>query len=599
MNHILEGLFVHTDTANTYVLRSSGGVVLVDCGDGSVFDALEDRVTDVLVTHHHRDGTQGLARAAAHGARIHVPEFERHLLETPDRFWARYEPYSNYSSREDRYSPLESVPVSSVLLDHEVRTFGNLEITVLPTPGHTSGAVSFLTTIAGARVAFVGDLIHASGKLWSLAATQWSYNGGEGLAATVLSLLKLRDLEPDVLLPAHSEPIWDVRAAIDATVDKLLELLRLRRHNPRLLELRAKPFEAVTPHVLMNRTSFATHYIVLSDSGKALFVDFGFDFVVGDVIDSLARRPSVYHLETLKRDHGVRSVEAVIPTHYHDDHVAGLNLLRRVTGAQVWAPQIFSDILKQPARFNLPCLWFQPIAVNRRLPLETPIQWEEHTLTLHALPGHTRHAVAISLNVDGERIVFTGDQYSDADGLGLNYVYGNEFSPGDYVRSAQVFARLEPTLILTGHWAPQRVEPGYVQAILERGRDLERLHRALLPETAFNLGSSGFVARLEPYQQTVVAGEAFWLEVRLANPFDAPCTARIRPVAFGSVRVEDKPLEVTLEPLGSTTLEFMAHARLEAVRRARVTVDVTVGDRRFGQIGEALVDVVETERNDQ
>ena len=47
------------DTCNVYVLRSGREAVLIDFGSGAVLDALPeldvDRVTDVLLTHHHRD----------------------------------------------------------------------------------------------------------------------------------------------------------------------------------------------------------------------------------------------------------------------------------------------------------------------------------------------------------------------------------------------------------------------------------------------------------------------------------------------------------------------------------------------------------------
>src|SRR3954468_17492814 len=56
------------DTCNVYVLRSGREAVLVDFGSGLVLDRLADlgvdRVTDVLVTHHHRDQVQGPPRAA-------------------------------------------------------------------------------------------------------------------------------------------------------------------------------------------------------------------------------------------------------------------------------------------------------------------------------------------------------------------------------------------------------------------------------------------------------------------------------------------------------------------------------------------------------
>ena len=57
---IAEGVFLHADASNCYVLRDGREAVLIDIGSGDVLDHLGDygvdRVTDVLMTHHHRDG---------------------------------------------------------------------------------------------------------------------------------------------------------------------------------------------------------------------------------------------------------------------------------------------------------------------------------------------------------------------------------------------------------------------------------------------------------------------------------------------------------------------------------------------------------------
>jgi hypothetical protein len=72
-----------------YVLRSGREAVLIDFGSGAVLDRLGelgvDRVTDVLVTHHHRDQVQGLDRAVAAGARVWVPPVEKDLIAGVDR----------------------------------------------------------------------------------------------------------------------------------------------------------------------------------------------------------------------------------------------------------------------------------------------------------------------------------------------------------------------------------------------------------------------------------------------------------------------------------------------------------------------------------
>jgi hypothetical protein len=59
---ICEDVFLHTDTCHVSVLRHPDRRQAV-LGDFGV-----DEITDVLVTHHHRDQVQGLARAVATGA---------------------------------------------------------------------------------------------------------------------------------------------------------------------------------------------------------------------------------------------------------------------------------------------------------------------------------------------------------------------------------------------------------------------------------------------------------------------------------------------------------------------------------------------------
>ena len=342
----------------------------------------------------------------------------------------------------------------------------------------------------------------------------------------------------------------------------------------------------------MHRASVANMYILLSESGKALFIDFGYDFVTGIAAgsDRASRRPWLYTLPALKAQFGVQKIDVVLPTHYHDDHVAGCNLLRRVEGTQVWAAENFADILENPAHYDLPCLWYDPIPVDRRLPLGQPFSWEEYTLTVHPLPGHTRYAVAIEFEVDGLRILATGDQYQGDDGLAWNYVYQNRYAMGDYLATAELYHRLQPDLILSGHWQPLRVTPEYLQKIAEDAEALDRLHRELLPETP-DLGAEGFLARISPYQVTALAGEMTSFEVELRNPFPRPEEAVIQVVAPRGWEVE--PTEQTLQITGVHQLSFKVTPPPNlTVRRARLAVDLTIAGQRFGQQAEALVTVI-------
>ncbi len=596
---LLPGVSRFRDTCNVYVLRSGRDAALIDFGSGEVLDHLGelgiDRVTDVLITHHHRDQLQGLARAVESGIRIWVPPVERDLVAEVDRHWSSRQVENDYDLRQDRFSLLEQVPVTGTVDEYRVRRYGDHDVYTLPTPGHTIGSVSYLVELDGRRVAFTGDLIYGSGKVWSLAATQWTYTGVEGVAATFLSCGLLAERQPNLVLPSHGEPIDDPSTALARTQAPLRELVDMRVLEPWNLDrwLQA-PWDPVTPHLLRNRTSFATSYALVSDTGAALLVDFGYDLCSGGLwpaTERAARRPLLACVDALRRDFGVERVEAVVVTHYHDDHVAGLNLLREVEGTEVWAPENVAPVLEEPQRYDLPCLWVDPIAVDRKLALGAPVTWHEYELTPYALPGHTLYAAAIAFDVDGKRVVATGDQQTfESDGRSiLNYQYRNRFRPEDYVRSAELYHSLRPDLLITGHWGAHEFDDTLLARLVVDGRRVAELHRQLLPADV-DFGAEGFGARIEPYRSIVGVGEALELEVTVRNPFDRAETATVRLVAPERWLVTPAEHSAQLGAHQEMAVRFELLPDAPA-RRARVAADLTVGETRFGEQAEALVDV--------
>jgi glyoxylase-like metal-dependent hydrolase (beta-lactamase superfamily II) len=595
-------VFRFSDAVNVYVLRRDRSAILIDFGTGAVLDHLDelgvDRVTDVLLTHHHRDVTQGLARAREAGIRIWAPPSERDLIQGIDEHW-QARPLDNiYDLREDRFSLLQSVPVDGVVAEYRTVAYGPFEVLTLPTPGHTQGSVSFIVDVDQRRLAFTGDLIAAPGKVWSLAATQWTYTGIEGLGATILSGLDLLDRAPDRLLPAHGDPIDEAAPAVHQLNGRLQRLIDMRSPEWQIQGLRSRPWLEISRHLLRNRTSVANSYALLSESGAALLIDYGYDFTTGlaNGTDRSSRRPWLQTIPALKRDYGIDRIEVALPTHYHDDHVAGFNLLRDVEGTQVWAPPNMVSMFEDPRRFDLPCLWYDPIPVDRRLAFERPIRWHEYEITAHELPGHTLYAAAFELEVDGVKVVASGDQQDGGWVAGerpeiLNYQYRNGFRLDDFRRSAELYKRLKPDLLISGHWLPRPVTDAYLDALLEAGTELAQLHRELLPLETVDFGAGGFGARIEPYRSEVSLGAALALEVWVRNPFPRPedvCVGLALPRGW---EAEPEQQIVRLGPHGERRLRFHVRTGSTPVRRARLAADLSVGNVRFGQQAEALVTV--------
>jgi glyoxylase-like metal-dependent hydrolase (beta-lactamase superfamily II) len=616
---VAPGVHRFVDTCNVYVVTAEGaagaagatgapaGAIAIDFGSGDVLDHLGElgleTLDAILMTHHHRDQGQGLPRAVAAGIPVFVPPVEQDLFARVDEMWSARALYNDYNLRQDRFSLLDPVPIAGTVPEYRSAVFGGIDVKTIPTPGHTMGSVTYLVERGAGeqptRVAFTGDLIYAPGKVWSLAATQWSYTENEGPAMNVLSCMLLQEEEPSILLPSHGEPMPDAIDALEQLAGRMSGYVDSRRTNPwDLRDWLERPFVRLTDHLLLNRTANSCVYVLLSDSGAALFIDYGYDMSTGwpAGTDRAARRPWLASLPALKRDFGVTSVEVVLGTHYHDDHIAGFNLLRDVEGTEVWLPENVAPVMADPMRMDLPCQWFEPIPADRVLGLGETVRWREYEIVTHELPGHTLYAAAFEFEVDGVRVLATGDQQTAEGRLGvqreiLNYQYRNRFRRDDFIQSAALYRRVAPGLMITGHWQGREVDEDYLQLLTEQGDELADIHDGLLPDDGMLPPADGNVVLLEPFYQRVAPGAALEYEVVVVNPYDDE-----REIAADLVTPEgwsDPPRASALAaPHETVRLRFAVQAPDAARKRQRLAADVTIGTVRYGQAADAVADTI-------
>lgn len=603
---ICKSLYVYQDICNVYIIKREHQAILIDFGSGEVMEALEElqisQVEAVLVTHHHRDQVEGLC---GYNLPVYAPHMERRLMDEIEILWQSREIYNNYNNRQDRFSSCYDIPVMGTLKDYHRYSFMGYEFEIIPTPGHTVGSVSIGVEMEGGHILFSGDLVYQSGKVWSLAATQWSYNGGEGIAYSILSMLEVQRRKFDLLLPSHGNGMLP-EEALPETIENLARLRETRHQNPRLFLLRDTPFERITEHLLFNRTSMANSYVILSNSGKALLVDYGYDFMAGLAAgtDQSARRPWLYNIPSLMEQFGVTRIDACISTHYHDDHVAGFNLLRDQYQTKIMCAENYADVLEHPDYYDIPCLWYDSIPVDIRLPLDTPVQWEEYELILHPLSGHTKYSVAIEVVVDGKKVLFGGDQYAER--TLPNFVYKNLFHKDDFIKSARLYREIAPDIIATGHWPwIENPDETYYEELDDVGQQVAGHHEKLLPEDWVSDETDDFVCRFYPYQKTVKTNETFRIKARIRILRGIQEKVQMKIKAPHGFLVESEEYEFQLAadwhgqcrkeiPDAGNILEreIQITAPSQPVRRARISALLSIGDRRMGEQAEMLVTVI-------
>ena len=258
---VADGVWLVRDTCNVYLIQAPGTrtALTIDFGAGVVLDELEglgiDRITDVLMTHHHRDQGQGLPLAVEHGARIHVPPVEVDLFDQVDEMWR------DPSARQRLQPARGPVLAARAGAGHGVGArvprvrYGGVRRAPVPTPGHTVGSVTYLLDLDGWRLAFIGDLITRPGKVWSLAATQWTYTEIEGPAMTVLGCYLLADERPGPAAAVARFGRWMTRPTLCALLAERCR--RTSMHAAAPVGSRGPPARIrsvrVTEHLLLNR----------------------------------------------------------------------------------------------------------------------------------------------------------------------------------------------------------------------------------------------------------------------------------------------------------------------------------------------------------
>ena len=602
LRQLTPSLYWFGDTCNVYLLKEGSYGLLFDFGSGGVLDHLGEagveQVEWVLHTHHHRDQCQGDYLLDERGIRLAVPEREAALFAETDAVWRLKRIYSNYDVSSIGYTLPRPVPVARRLRDYERFEWRGHAIQVVPTPGHTKGSVSYLFEVDGRRVAVAGDLIAAPGAVDSIHDLQWQYGFPDGVGAALHSVLLLASKRPDLVLGSHGRPMSDGVADLDALAANLRRLYELQREMrmsrvwtiwPHAVD---QPKQRLLPHVWSNPHSCSNVYALLADDGRGVLLDYGFpswDHFASDL------RFVEHSLEELKAVAGLTRVEAVIPSHYHDDHIAGIPWLQQEHGAQAWIFENFTDIVENPQGYNIPCLLPTPIRVDRRLREGETFAWEGHRFTVFHMPGHTWWALGLLGEVDGTRIAFTGDNLLAGAISPLRAaapVYRNKMLVDSIAIGAERLREHEPELILTGHTGAIQVNRQILDGFIVWARDLsDAFVKVVAVPDEVNFALDPNWATLYPYRSTVKPGERALLELRVTNhgAREAFLRVSLAPPPGWSATPEESEISIYRGQDGAIT--FAVTVPADAAGRHVICADVTLGERRYGWLCEAIVDV--------
>lgn len=602
---LLDDLFVLEDTCNVYLIRRGNRGLLIDFGSGKILDFLSSlgisRVDWILHTHHHRDQAQGDGLAVARRIPIAVPRHERQFFEDAENFWRNRRIFELYDVKNDFFSLTRNVPVAALLRDYETFRWEGLELFIQPTPGHTPGSITLVTELDGHKVCFSGDLIYAAGKVQTLYDLQYYYGEHEGVDLSIYSLAELAKLNPTLLCPSHGRPLPDPLPGMAELARKLTDWHHYWYQHPPTSDL--EPV-AISPHLIASTESTSSFYVIMSDSGKALFVDYGgaswtFFQVFTRYVGTFDRMRFVEHtIDKLRARHGLRSIDVAMPSHIHDDHLNGFPYLVARYGTKIWAYENMVGILENPRSLNIGCVLGERIKVDRPLRDRETFKWEEFEFTVVHSPGHTNYQMAMFTTIDGRRIAFTGDAFFNdtehPESLRHNLIYRNQVKSGDHLKSIRNILEFEPQVIAPGHGKPFPMDRKTAENFAGRARRQDLFFSELVADPDADLGIDPSWIRIEPYQSLAMPGQTKRLSIHLRNhrprrvqieaalvlPDGWTCSPRLVSIAAEAKSSGTAEASVTIPANWSNPLPRVAFA-----------LDVVVDGKYLGQITEAVMDI--------
>ncbi len=574
-------LYILDDTCNVYVIKSGDRALLVGFGSGDILQRLPEigvrGIDQVLLTHHHRDQGQGFCGLSSRSFQVAVPEQEAGFFEGVESFWRTVQIDLNYNCRSHWNTICQSIRVDRKLLPGDTISWQGHTLEVIESPGPTDHSLSYAAAIDGKVVVFCGSLISGPGRVPNWFDLHWDYYGfTQGIDASEESFARIRDKNPDRLLPAHGDPIDDPAAAIEANI-RTYAILRDMLVPNELVRVHQE-VRQILPHLVFLG---ANCYALISDTGKAFLWDYG--YVDRDRVDELKRR------------FGVKAIDAVSFSHYHDDHcIRAWELYRE--GAQYWVFENMTDIFENPVRYRLPCLVPFSLPVDRILHDGEKVRWEEYELEFFHLPGQTEYHQGLLTVVDGKRVLFTGDntwnkKFPDKVRNGPLVPHNEYLLDSGFIACARKMLESGPDLVCPAHteeYSPSRQD---LEEFLDWAMKLREVMTSLIDQPDPNFGLDYRWCHFYPYRAALASGKIVRLELRVRNHLFKDAKVEVRLQLPEGVSCPFPKRSVTVPEKTQVAIPFDL-IELEDAQKGRrvITADITINGRRLGEVAEALID---------
>jgi hypothetical protein len=211
----------------------------------------------------------------------------------------------------------------------------------------------------------------------------------------------------------------------------------------------------------------------------------------------------------------------VIPTHYHDDHTAGFNLLQK-KGIKIYALENIMDILENPTHYRMGCLTETPIKVDRVLKDGEILKWDEYEFEIFHFPGQTEYHMGMFSIVDGKSVFWTGDSISnllwDRRSNSINCInlckLGKDVG---HMKCADILLKLNPEYLVLSHYGIIKVNRELLEDYKKYVSEYEPIVSEIVAQENPNMGFDPNWISFKPIRVIKAPGSEFRTNLVVRN----------------------------------------------------------------------------------
>jgi glyoxylase-like metal-dependent hydrolase (beta-lactamase superfamily II) len=609
-NETAPGVFVWQSTCNAHVIRDGDAALMIDLGDGSVLEHLDEigvkKVEWLLLTGHHRELLQGVDKLDRAVTQIAAPKEEQAFFETPMAFRKWYPLLSDkFAVHGASYvrPPAQPVKVGRWLADGDVIEWHGRKIICHLTPGHSPGGMSFQLD----DKLFIGGVMHDGAKMTNWFDSEWDYGFAKGLDALIATVDKLIALEPKIAFSAQGPAIANATEQLKTYHQKLMDFrpdyirgypvgnLSKRGPHPATKSTKANYIVQVTPHLYMFGPEMAgkNFAIIIADSGHALLLDCGlFPKLVLERI-----------ISDMKEHLGLKQIDACWISHSHGDHFTLFPALKE-HGVKFWTMDSIADKCENPRFYDYPAMigaynaGFEKAKIDRVLKAGDVIDWEGYKLHIDWMPGQTEFGNALWLELDGKKIVFTGDNLfgdpSDPAQNGHECVNARNSAiiEEGYLVAAKYLQKLQPDIIMGAHGVLMTEPAAFIERYHDWALRAIRKYKDLLPDSNYEYLYDPYWVSAYPHRVDLTKEDTQTVQITVRNFRDSPQQHRVALKLPPGIVAEPQVLEGSVPAKSRQSYPVKLTVQDRAKLPAGVQIasfDITLDGKHYGELFDFIL----------